>query len=202
MAPSVADALVCVGCGVSAQRASCIARELARVGFESVDDLGCADEWWLDVDTSIFELHEVGAVCAVVRAVTDGDFVKPVNRKRSEPPSAVDAELIETISRKPRCSAPSCGPAARARALASELASGQEAAQWAEDARISALLGSVQGSISSVKSGLRCWFAFHKYTLKLDGPPLPPRVEHLVAWSTCFRTRGNFKLRFVHASWL
>lgn len=63
---------------------------------------------------------------------------------------------------------------------------------WLEDARLDAIVGSCRRSLPSVRSGIRCWFAFLDATVGTD-TYFPPKAEWLVAWSKLFRSVNVFR---------
>ena len=121
-----------------------MAQALAAAGFESLGDLGCAEDWWRSTDTSNMEFQESGIVSCLLTAVTEGTLPKATHKKRQAPEQTDLESVIQVVSSKaPRTVCP-CGPAARARELACEFSTFDEAAQWASEARISAIVGSVR----------------------------------------------------------
>ena len=77
--------------------------------------------------------------------------------------------------------------------LAQEALLDQSPAEWAEKARITALLGSCPRSHKSFISGYRCWMGFAGRVLNLKGSELPPTLEGVLAWSVLFRSPGTFQ---------
>ena len=117
---SIVDALMLMCLVLAEQRAACMAQALAAAGFESLADLGCAEDWWRSTDTSNMEFHESGIVSCLVTAVTEGTLPKATHKKRQAPEQTDLESVIQVVSSKaPRTVCP-CGPAARARELACE----------------------------------------------------------------------------------
>ena len=73
------------------------------------------------------------------------------------------------------------GPAAACKKLTSSLASTHVRQDWVAAARTSAILGTCPRSHKSVRSGLRCWYAFAQQVLQRKGQELPPTVDGLLA---------------------
>jgi len=65
-------------------------------------------------------------------------------------------------------------------------------ADWLDNARIQAIVGSCPKSHDSVKSGMRFWEWFAVHILNCPGDILPPRLDGLLAWSRLFRHHGTF----------
>ena len=84
------------------------------------------------------------------------------------------------------------GPRHAAR-LVQEAFIGQLTAEWAEKARVTALLGSCPRSHTSFISGYRCWMGFAGNVLNLKGSEMPPTLEGVLAWSVLFRCPGTFQ---------
>ena len=71
-------------------------------------------------------------------------------------------------------------------------------AEWVDNARNLAILGSCPKSLPSVRSGLRCWFNFAKEALGREGSELPPSLDGLLAWSMTFRCDRTFSNYLGH----
>ena len=70
---------------------------------------------------------------------------------------------------------------------------GLKTTTWVENARIEAILGSVPGSLPTIRSALRCWSMFAFAALGPRGQALPPQSEWLVAWSRLFRNWKTYE---------
>ena len=69
--------------------------------------------------------------------------------------------------------------------------------EWAQAARIEAILGSCPGSVESAKSGMRAWLAFFRCALRKSGNAFPPTATDLAA-SHVFSSI----IIFLQLSWL
>lgn len=87
---------------------------------------------------------------------------------------------------------PCRGPRAALKVLKSSCASAGDMALWLEEARISAVMGTCQGSLKSVRSGLQCYIAFMRHIMPGIRRMFPPKAAHLQAWSRLFRCAGTF----------
>ena len=85
------------------------------------------------------------------------------------------------------------GPRHAVKQVQNALAEGQSNLEWAEKARVMALLGSCPKSHKSFISGFRCWCSFAANVLGLRGAELPPTLEGVLAWSVLFRCSGTFQ---------
>ena len=91
---------------------------------------------------------------------------------------AYDSSSLVTINR---------GPKANLQELVENIArSGMNIDTWAENARVSALLGSNRKTHNEFKCGARAWLKFAK-VLGYEGRELPPTPEMLLQWSMLFR---------------
>jgi len=77
--------------------------------------------------------------------------------------------------------------------LVQEAFTGQLTAEWAEKARVTALLGICPRSHTSFISGYMCWMGFAGNVLNLKGYEMPPTLEGVLAWSVLFRCPGTFQ---------
>jgi hypothetical protein len=68
---------------------------------------------------------------------------------------------------------------------------------WLEEARIDAILGACRLSMSSVKSGVRCYLAFAE-AVAPGKLPFPPELGTLLSWSALFRSEGTFANYLAH----
>ena len=105
------------------------------------------------------------------------------------------------------------GPKAAIDMLKLEKATPDERARWQEEARIRTILGSSAKSLTSLKSGIRCWFKFKskdaalhacemwaqpKFAIQtgqlkpMDEAFLPPTCSELLAYSVNFRSAGTW----------
>jgi hypothetical protein len=81
-----------------------------------------------------------------------------------------------------------CGPRWATKRLKLAMDSAEiDRSQWAIEARIWAIVGSVAGSKLSVLSGVRAWLTFHGSCLKRTDAPFPPKIEDLLCWAAVFR---------------
>ena len=60
-----------------------------------------------------------------------------------------------------------------------------------ESARLDAIMGSCSRSMPSVRSGIRAYICFVDDFCVGAKSYFPPRLEWLLAWSTCFRSEGT-----------
>jgi len=84
------------------------------------------------------------------------------------------------------------GPRAALQRLGLDECTRKEREMWSESARIDAILGSCRLSLSSVRSGIRCWVSFLDTMHRGHRKYFPPVREDLLAWSTLFRSRGTW----------
>ena len=61
-------------------------------------------------------------------------------------------------------------------------------------------VASIQHSLPSYRSGLRCWISFYN-EMTGENRPLPPSVELLVMWSQFFRCSGSYANYLSHVRW-
>jgi hypothetical protein len=88
-----------------------------------------------------------------------------------------------------------CGPRLAVRSLATSLPSRCQRRNWAAEARVHAIMGSVMGSRESALSGMRAWAAYHYGFLQRSWLTWPPQLDDLLSWSRLFRnpkTFGNY----------
>ena len=71
-------------------------------------------------------------------------------------------------------------------------------AEWVDNARNLAILGSCPKSLPSVRSGLKCWLRFAREALGREGRELPPSQDGLLAWSMTFRCDRTFSNYLGH----
>ena len=120
---------------------------------------------------------------------------------------------VETAMRAPRpanTAAAGVGPRAALRTLALDKRGSIDIAEWLEEARLDAILGGCKLSLPSWRSGVRCYLAFTGEQLAVRivvccvcsactdkvaqraSRYFPPKLEHLLAWSTLFRCEGTW----------
>ena len=97
---------------------------------------------------------------------------------------------------------PRRGLQAAARELGQSLGSADARRAWVEDARVLAIGGSAPRALGNMLSAARARAAFSEEMLDRHGPPFPPYVQGLCAWSMLFRLHRTFanylgKLRMV-----
>ena len=140
-------------------------------------------------------------------------FVRPAKR---EPPDNTAKRLrtrcIEILADRPRnTTAERAGPRAALKRLHLEDLSQRERAVWYENARVDAILSPCRLSLPSIRSGIRCWFAFIGMHALCKGLAsdlavllvtdavhqrkrryFPPTCEDILVWNTMFRSAGTW----------
>ena len=101
---------------------------------------------------------------------------------------AYDSSSLVTINR---------GPKANLQDLVENITRGDmNVDTWAENARVSALLGSNRKTHNEFKCGVRAWLQFAK-VLGYEGRELPPTPEMMLQWSMLFRLCSYFVLLYL-----
>ena len=99
---------------------------------------------------------------------------------------------------EPGSEAPPAAPGGRANlqavaaALGASLPSAKARAEWAEAARVGAILGRAPRSNASLLSAWRAWHAFATKVLAGHGSCMPPSVDALVSWSALFKSHRTY----------
>ena len=169
---------------------------LNAIGFEFVEDLGGLH------DSVISQLDVSPADIVFLMRVAREVLAKASAARNPRRASNVQAPLIpvpvlkqvEAAVRDKRrvTDVVGLGPTQALKKLKGDFTDGAGRAEWLEQARLQALLGSCPNSHKSFQSGLRCYVAFAVNVLGLSGRELPPTIASLLAWSTLFRCEGTF----------
>ena len=112
-----------------------------------------------------------------------------------KPPAQVQYEAaVGTATKRPaNTDAAGVGPSQALKRLAFGKMAQRDIDEWAERARVDAILGSCSRSLKEMKCGVRCYKAFVDATRQQpEDCYLPPRIDTLLAWSTLFRSRATF----------
>ena len=179
-------------------------RTLADVGIRSWQDL-------LGLDDGILAGRRLTSAARTLCV----ELIDAANEQaaRANCPSVRPAKLQRTNSVSQSCipAAPPCpflilskaespgarvnlcvGPSSACKQLAVSCSTTVERRAWLEGARVTAILGSSPHSLSSIRSGLRCWYSFAQCVLQKHRSELPPSTNDLLAWSTLFRCGATF----------
>ena len=128
---------------------------------------------------------------ATVIPKTDRRRIAAENSWLSEPMRAI--LNLKAYSQPQLVGVGSAGPMNSVKLVAAAMRNGDASPVWAEQARITALLGSSPKSHASFASGFRCWCSFASNVLGRKGKELPPTVDGIVSWSVLFRCTGTFQ---------
>ena len=123
------------------------------------------------------------------RAVTN---VAPEHAPPTASLRANDPEELLALPQSSDLDIAECGPRAAGKMLKRLLEGGYDRADWVDNARIQAIVGSCPKSHESAKSGMRFWAWFAVHVLGCYGDILPPDLDGLLAWSRLFRCHGTF----------
>ena len=114
------------------------------------------------------------------------------------PVAAINIAAAGAASAAKERNTPWKGPVAETALICRSISGYKESKDFVEKARIGAIVGSCPKSLPSVVSGIRCWCAFATKALLLGGRELPPTVDGLVAWSSCFRCARTYQNYINH----
>lgn len=91
------------------------------------------------------------------------------------------------------------GPTAAARRLKEVSVSLGALDEWAERARVRAIVGRCPGTVDKIHCGVRAWLRFHEARFGHLRFTFPPRVPDLLAWADLFECSGTLSnyLRYV-----
>ena len=133
------------------------------------------------------------------RLIDQETIARRIRPKAVKPEPAVQADEDAHVGQVLKRSAEAVGvkalggPTNAAKRLCESLDSAELRDEWAERARMSAIMDGCKKSVTSMRSGVRCYIAFAKRLRgKADGSIFPPSVNDLLVWSTCFRCEGTF----------
>ena len=73
-----------------------------------------------------------------------------------------------------------------------QLHSQRDRDMWMAKAKLQAVVGGCAGSLPSVESGIRCFYAFAENVLGRRVGVLPPSLDEILAYSTTFRCDETF----------
>ena len=178
------DELVAAGCAANVTE---IAEALQRENVYSLADLdGCDDicTWP--------ELRSIGETGLRSLASAVEQHSRVAKRPRLD---TCVTRVIQTQTKSVAGCTPfqvTSGPDTTVQEIAATLGDRRAKQDWAEKARLSAILGSCPRSHKSMLSGARCWISFAHIVLQIEGKEFPPPLSGLLAWSCVFRHSGTF----------
>jgi len=182
-------------------RLNTLVRFLLDEEFDSVRDLAGASNVSKFKGASDLEPADLLFLQKVVNVETA--MHKSHLRKRILPSGSVDTPLqaasigsiiAQVMPRaKAKCAGTKIGPMRTLQKLDEVLVDQEAKNKWLATARVDALIGASQGSIGSVKSGVKGYLNFALKVLgKCEADATPPSVDDLLAWSMLFRHPGTF----------